>query len=283
MPRRGNESHKAWLIRQCGYMRRQAGIRKLCTQAEVDEIWPKNQRAPVKKWARVYGFCRVWMARQGERNQVDDAAEERMLEALNEEPRVVRLPVTARTVTVYPKSLRTLLWFRGHDWLCGWIATRVYALREAAEAGKLSEDDGIKAPLATLQRAETELADQMCWMARVACTEGPGMPPEAEANGAEVPREALGEDWIDLDPVDLYAIHAAFMEVNAGRMEALERIVKPLRGGGDDDERMSWNVFLGTLSMKLHKDPTELSRDYSLVKLLCMVRLGADPEPEIQA
>ena len=77
------------------------------------------------------------------------------------------------------------------------------------------------------------------------------------------------------------AIHTAFLDVNSGRMEALERIVKPQHGSSTD--RMSWNVFLGTLAMKLHKDPTELAADYSLVKLLSQVRLGRPDPTEFEA
>ena len=272
------ESHKQWLVRQCGYMRRHAEVRLLATADEITEVWPKNQRAPVKKWARVYGFCRIWMARQDSDPSRVDQAEERMLDALNEEPRQVRMPISGRAVSVYPKSLRTLLWFRAHDWLTGWIAARASALREAADEDKLAQAD-VAEPIDVLSRCELELATQLSSMAAVACHEGPGMPPEAEdtAPASEWP----GDDWADIDAIDLYAVHAAFIEVNAGRMEALERIVKPIRAG--ENERMSWNVFLGTLAMKLHKDPTELANDYSLVKLLSQVRLGRPDMEELEA
>lgn len=272
------ESHKQWLIRQCGYMRRHAEVRNLARPEEIAEVWPKNERAPVMKWVRVYGFCRVWMARQDTDPSRIEQAEERMLDALNEEPRQVRLPVSARTVFVYPKSLRTLLWFRAHDWVTGWIAARATAIREAADEGKLEQDD-LGEPVAVLSRCELELAHQLSAMAAVACHEGPGMPAEAE-DTSPVSAWPDGE-WVDIDPVDLYAIHAAFLDVNAGRMEALERIVKPQRAGSN--ERMSWNVFLGTLAMKLHKDPTELASDYSLVKLLSQVRLGKPDMEELEA
>lgn len=272
------ESHKQWVIRQCGYMRRHAEVRGLATPEEIAEVWPKNVRAPVMKWVRVYGFCRVWVARQDTDPSRVDQAEERMLDALNEEPRQVRLPVLGSLVSVYPKSHRTLLWFRAHDWLTGWIAARAAAIREAADEGKLEQSD-LGEPIAVLSRCEAELAQQLSAMAAVACYKGPGMPAEAEDNA---PASSWpGGDFHDIDPVDLYAIHAAFLDVNAGRMEALERIVKPQRAG--QNERMSWNVFFGTLAMKLHKDPTELAKDYSLVKLLAQVRLGRPDVDEFEA
>lgn len=273
------ESHKQWVIRQCGYMRRHAEVRGLAKPDEIAAVWPKNQRAPVMKWVRVYGFCRVWMARQETDPSRVEQAEERMLDALNEEPRQVRMPIAGRTVSVYPKSLRTLLWFRAHDWVTGWIAARAAALREAADNGELTESD-VPDPIAVLDRCELELVHQLGSMAAVACYKGPGMPPEAEINA--LPSDDWpGKLWDEIDAIDLYAVHAAFIEVNAGRMEALERIVKPMRAG--ENERMSWNVFLGTLAMKLHKDPSELASDYSLVKLLSQVRLGRPDMEELEA
>ncbi len=277
-PRRNPESHKTWLIRQCGYMRRHAEIRHLATPDEIAAVWPKNQRVWIREWARAYGFCMVWMSRQDTDPSRVDEAEERMLDALNEEPRQVRLPISGRSESVYPKSLRTLLWFRAHDWVAGWIAARAAAIREAADEGKLEQDD-LPDPISVLARTEVELASQLGAMAAVACHKGPGMPPEAEDTA---PASDWPDDkWTDIDPIDLYAVHAAFLDVNAGRMEALERIVKPQRTGSND--RMSWNVFLGTLAMKLHKDPTELANDYSLVKLLSQVRLGRPDMEELEA
>ena len=272
------ESHKQWVVRQCGYMRRHAEVRGLATPEEIADIWPKSARAPMVKWTRVYGFCRVWMARQDTDPSRIDQAEERMLDALNEEPRSVRMPISGRSVLVYPKSMRTLLWFRAHDWVSGWIAARASAIREAADEDQLEQSD-LAEPIAVLSRCERELGTQLSSMAAVACYEGPGMPPEAEDTAPS--SDWLGEDWTEIDAIDLYAVHAAFIEVNAGRMEALERIVKPQRAG--ENERMSWNVFLGTLAMKLHKDPTELASDYSLVKLLSQVRLGRPDMDELEA
>ena len=277
-PRRKPETPKAWMIRQCGYMRRQAKIRGLATPEEIADAWPRNGRAHTIRWIRTYGFCMQWMARQDTDPSRVDQAEERMLDALNEEPRQVRLPVSAKLLSVYPKSMRTLLWFRAHDWVAGWIAARAAAIREAADNGKLKQDD-LAEPISILGRCEMELASQLSAMAAVACHEGVSMPPEAEDNAP--PSDWPGEEWEDVDPIDLYAIHAAFLDVNAGRMEALERITKPQRSGSND--RMSWNVFTGTLAMKLHRDPTELTRDYSLVKLLAMVSLGRPAMDEIEA
>lgn len=266
-------------MRQCGYMRRQAEVRGLASPEEIATVWPKNQRAPVMKWVRVYGFCRVWMSRQDTDPSRIEEAEERMLDALNEEPRRVRMPISGTSVSVYPKSLRSLLWFRAHDWMTGWIAARAAAIREAADNDELEQHD-LAEPLAVLSRCEEELANQLGSMAAVACHEGPGIPAEAEDDAA-ASDEWPGKEWDDIDAIDLYAVHAAFVEVNAGRMEALERIVKPQRAG--ENERMSWNVFLGTLAMKLHKDPTELASDYSLVKLLSQVRLGRPDMDEFEA
>ena len=57
-------------------------------------------------------------------------------------------------------------------------------------------------------------------------------------------------------------------------MAALELIVQPPKGNGDGTP-MSWNVFVGTLAMRLKTEPERLAKDRSLVSLLAQVRLGS--------
>ncbi len=269
---------KRWLISQCETMRRHVEVRRLATPAQLADEWPTValKRASVHELVRLYGTLRAWVYQQDLMPTGRDQAEETMLEALNEEPRAVVLPVASRKETVYPKSLHTLLWFRQRDWMVGWLAARSHAIRQAADDGEITPEILAK-PLTALAGIEEELAHQLKQMAACACFKGVGLPPEANDS------EWAPEEWQDLDSLDLYSIHSAFLEVNAGRMEALNRIVKPSKKANDTDDRMSWNVFLGTLAVKLQKDPTELARAHSLVKILSMVRLHRSSEEEAQA
>ena len=117
--KRRPEGIRGWLGRQCAFYRRHVEARHLATAEEIAEVWPRNKKASIITWVKTYGSCRVWIARQDSDPNIVDAAEERMLDALNEEPRQVVLPVSGNKVQVYPKSLRSLLWFRAHDWLAG--------------------------------------------------------------------------------------------------------------------------------------------------------------------
>ncbi len=107
---------RQWLERQCGSMRRHIEVRQLATPEEIAEVWPRNKKPSLILLVRTYGYCRVWVARQDTDPTRVEAAEERMLDALNEEPRQLRLPISGELVsgvvrpldespTVLPKEL----------------------------------------------------------------------------------------------------------------------------------------------------------------------------------
>ena len=267
---KGGRGTKAWLIEQCTLYREHVRVRELATPGEVQEIWPP-QSATVKQWIRAYGSLRAWIDMQDGHAGRRDQAEEVMLAALGEEPEQVPLQGGQRVVNVYPKGLKALLWFRQQDWLLGWMAERLDALRGAEERGELDHDK-LPEPVALMRRVEKALAHELATMAAVACHEGPGLgPDELRSDPPQV--------WVDLYTLELYAVNRAFFQVNAGRMEALQRIVKPTKGAADGPEaRMSWNVFMGTLSMRMNIDATKLMEDHSLVKLLAPVGLANSAE-----
>lgn len=236
------------------------------------EVWPRKS-APTVEWIRCYGSLRAWVFDDAQGVSLKGAAEEEMLAALREEPVRTRL-LDGTLVTVYPKGLDTLLWFRARGWFCEWLAARLEALREAATAGTLERSE-IREPVATMERVEHELAFHLAAIAAVATYEGPGGGPYASPE-AEVP-----EQWTEMNPLDLYRIHAAFSQVNAARLDALARIVRPQRSGAEG-QQMSWNVFLGSLAMRLNEDPVRLARDRSLVALLATVRLAREAEPDTE-
>ena len=264
--RKKGPSTKAWLIEQCTLYRNHVRVRELATAAEIAEAWPAKG-ATVLRWIHAYGSFRAWIDTQDDTTGRRDRAEEVMLAALGEEPEQVILQGGQRVVKVYPKGLRALLWFRGQDWLLGWMAERLQALREGEERGELDREL-VPEPVTLMRKVEDALAHELAAMAAVACHEGPGLGPDAL-------RSDPPQEWVDLDTVELYAVNRAFFEVNGGRMEALQRIVKPTKGAADGPEaRMSWTVFMGTLSMRMNVDARTLMEDHSLVKLLAQVGLA---------
>lgn len=258
---------KTWLLRQCDNMERHIVARGYKSERDMDDERP-SKRASTVEWARWYGDLRAFVFDEARAPGRSAEAEERMLAALREEPVDVKL-MAGDEVMVHPKGLDALLWLRARGWLIDWLSARVEALREALDKG---ETDGVAEPVTSLQRLEAELAYQLGACCAVAVTEGPGLGPYRE------PEAELPDRWCDAHPLDLFRVNAAFQEVNAGRLEALARIVRPKKGS--DGGRVSWNVFMGTLAMRLNADPADLARDRSLVSLLATVRLAAESEPE---
>jgi len=260
-----------WVRSQCENMRAHLLARKRVTAEELGAVWPKRSGGIVA-WVQLYGTLRSWVYDDAQAPSAKGAAEEEVLAALREEPVRTRL-LDGTAVDVHPKGLDALLWFRARSWMCDWLAARLEALREAATAGTL-EGSGVREPVTTMEKVEHELAWQLGAIAAVATYPGPGGGPYMD------PQADIPDRWVDLDPLDLYRIHAAFLRVNAVRLEALARIVKPMKGGPTETP-MSWNVFLGSLAMRLNEDPARLARDRSLVSLLATVRLAREAEPEV--
>lgn len=262
-----------WVKAQCENMRRHLLARRRVTDLQLAEVWP-SKRAPTEEWVRCYGTLRAWVYDEAEAQTAKGMAEEQLLAALREEPIRITL-LDGTTADVHPKGLDALLWLRARSWFTEWLAARLEALREAAANGTL-ERSGVPEPVGTMERIERELAYQLGAIAAVATTAGPGGASYMEP-GADVP-----ERWTDMNPIDLFRVHKAFMEVNAARLDALSRIVRPTKPGESGADRMSWNVFLSTLAMRLNEDPAKLARERSLVSLLATVRLAKESEPELK-
>lgn len=266
-------STKAWLKRQCEYLRGHLLARGICDEADIVDSWPDNEdEAPGRRWARCYGTLRGWVWAQDELPSAREDAEERMLQALRDEPETVDLISPPSDdlikVQVHPKGLHALLWFRERDWFVGWLSARLKTITDLANEGKLDESK-IPQPVTTSRRIQGELASQLASIAYVATTPGPGFDGDLADNPPD--------EYLDISPVDLWTINKAFLEVNAGRMEALQAIVGP-KGLKDSDgnRRMSWNVFMGSMAMRLKTDPVTLAKDRSLVSLLATVALSAN-------
>lgn len=258
--------------RACEAMRKHLLARKHVTEDQIEAVWPKG-RADNWAWVECYGSLRAWVWEQSQGMGMRGDAEEKMLAALREEPTQVTL-IDGTVVGVHPKGLDALLWLRARSWLCEWLAARTEALREAVSNGEIERAD-IAEPVTMLERLESELAYQLGAIASVVTHPGPSGGPYQE-QGSEIP-----ERWRDANPLDLYRVHGGFLEVNAARLDALSRIVRPTKSG--NDQKMSWSVFIGTLAMRLDENPATLARDRSLVSLLATTRLAREAEPEIES
>lgn len=267
--RKRGRNVKSWVKEQCEGYRDHIRSRALATPEEVAAVWPPA-KANTEDWIRCYGSLRVWIDTQDTQAGRRDQAEEVMLAALRDEPEQVALGGGQRHVKVYPKGLHALLWFRSQDWLLGWLSDRLEMLREAEERGEL-DHNVIAEPVTFMRTVEEAMGHELAAMAAVACHEGPGLGPDDL-------RDNPGEEWTTLDPVELYAINRAFFQVNAGRMEALQRIVKPPKQADGSTPRMSWNVFLGSLAMRMETDTASLAKHHSLVKLMAQVGLANSAE-----
>jgi len=261
---------RQWVRAQCDNLRAHLLARKRVTEEQIREAWPRKG-APVSEWIRLYGTLRAWIYEEATGVTARGAAEEQVLEALRETPERVRL-LDGTTVDVHPKGLDALLWCRARGWLCEWLAARLEALRQAAADGTLERLE-VPEPVATMEQIEHELAWQLGAIAAVVTHPGPDGGPYMD------PQADIPERWVNVNPLDLYRIHAAFQKVNAVRLEALQRVAKPQRVGGAEAP-MSWNVFLSSLAMRLNEDPANLARNRSLVGLLATVRLARDAEPD---
>ena len=201
--------------------------------------------------------------------QSREEAEERLLEGQRDVP-IELVLLSGLEVSVYPKSLDALLWFRSKDWLVGWIAARIEALREASDRGELAPTDVGMDPPKLITAASERLSLELGRMASEACREGSRL--------SEAPENPFLED---LDPLDVVRIHRAFVEVNGGRLTALEAIVKPPKPGAEG-RPMSWNVFYSTLGRTMKIPAKELMTDHSVVGLLASARLGAPEAPDLE-
>lgn len=251
---------ETWLHDQCARLRSHVLARHLAAPAEVEQATPGGDATPIE-WARWYGQLRAWVWHQDETPSQRQEAEERLLDALHGKPRKVRL-TDGTSVEVYPKGMEALLWFRARDMMLAWLDERVQLLHEAARTNQLDRTE-IPNPSDVLEAATEEMTRQLALLCHMACTPGPALPADADD---EPPQR-----YRDLHVWDLHFINRAWWQVNAAPLADLARIVGKTKGSS---ERMSWNVFQGTLAMRLRVAPEELAQNRSLISLLAQVRLA---------
>lgn len=255
------------LIGWCEVLRSDVDARGLATAAEMDAEMPmRGKRGSMEEWIHYHSNLVAFRRREEWHVTGKDVAEERMLAALDEAPIELRL-LDGTEVSVHPKSHRALMWFRSRDWLVGWIDARVKALQYAADVGELSEGDVPVPPPELVDQATDRLALELARMASQACHPGVALSDDPDDPGS----------FMDTDPIDIMRIHRAYSEVNAGRLSALDVLVKPVKGEGG---RMSWSVFYATLAKDMKIPARELMDEHSAVALLASSRLSIRDIPE---
>ena len=255
---------KRRLVERCESLEEHVLRKRLAAPAELDDYRPARGRAsPVWDWvwwhSQLVRFCGRMESRELESGEADA----QVLAALNDDPQRVALAGGGELheLHVYPKSLPALQHLQLRDQLLSWLAARYEALGEEPVAG-----DGTSS---LRERVADEITTQTLTIAWIVTSEGPGLPfPADPADRPELP-DAIRV----LSPVDVLRIHQAFLEVNAVRLQALERLVSAPRGDAPS-ARPSWAVFVGALSMKLKADPKRLLADRSLASLLAQVKLS---------
>lgn len=234
-------------------MRRHVLSRKLATEAEIAEIMPRKKDKLVE-WIKAYGWFRAWVYSEYTGESGRDRAEQDVIAALNEDPKLVRL-TNGLEVRVYPKGMSALLWFSERDWLLGFLAEQLELVKAIAEHG--AEKSPKRLNVVTMQdRIAAEMARQIGYCARVATTPGAGLPDPIEP-------------WDDLSPIDGVFITSGFREVNTSRLDALNKVARKTKG-----ESVSWSVFYGSMSQKLGVSARDLMENRSLAALLAEARLS---------
>ncbi len=251
-------SQRSWLISQITELAKTCKIRGLASDDEIRATFP-GEDATEQALIIAYGQFRAW-------RWVSDVssgkleAQDSVMDALRDQPVIVKLTDGETELKVYPKSMECLLWFRERDWLLGYLTTFLSDLKTAIAGGSLPKTIGD--PTRLRDRIVQEISDQFELIVGCCVSEGPQLPKPV------VPLEGLS-------PLDYYLVHQGFNECNSTRLMALDSIVRPTGGKG----QTGWNVFYGTMSHKLGRPAKDLMSNQSLASLIAEARL-ATPDLE---
>lgn len=259
---------KADWIGDCLHKERHLLARKLASEGELATTRPKTRSASLEQWIRHYAKLGQLLGREDDRALFlgHSEADGQMMAVLSEDPLEVSIvrdgegpPVMVR---VYPKAfLPLLVFFRARDWLVTLLADRYHGLIQ----------DGKPSDIELLERIAAEIAYQQMLLAWGACTPGRALPFAPED------RPDIPAPFTEATPTDLLRVHEAFIRVNVGQLQALDRLVAPSKGAVG--ERPSWSIFFGKLAVKMKVPLERLLRDQSLAAILATVKL-ASPDGE---
>jgi hypothetical protein len=256
---------KRELREKCQRLEAAVRERGLATEAELAEYRPKPRDKDDFTWVFWYGQLIRFTGRLEQRELVSAEADGLIIAALRADPREVKLSDPPhQVVQVYPKSFEALLNVHARDQLIGWLAARNAVCRQSVNGADV---------MALLERLAAELAYQQLLMVWTATAPGKidyyGLPFAVEDDRPEIP-----ESLRSISPWDIVRVHQAFLDVNATRLQALEKLIQPTReetGGG----RPAWSVFIGSMALKWRVDPVRLMRDHALIQILATAKIAA--------
>jgi len=277
---------KRELAGNCARLRSHIIARAFASHEELIEIWPrlcgceglspcaKCLRARKEAWWETRCQLMKFMGRAEFFSSTTEEAEEEILKAANEEPKRVVL-LSLDEVTVYPKCMDALQWFRMHDMGVSLLQTYMDVMSASLEEGWTEQE--AEHPFDLIKRTDVEIGLQLRTMCYAACNYGI----RVDREEIDSPDFELPELFANIDAIDVARLHKYFYEVNVIRLNYLPYLMGPTKPG--EDKRMSWNVFYGTMANQLNSDMRSLMRDRSLVSLLAQVRLATPTIQDLKA
>lgn len=259
------------LRRACERIEKRVQYKRLADEDELAEYRPGGSENKEKRglwpWIRWYGMLLQFLVREEQRDRslvggdgetTEEQwrrADEEIVRAMRSAPSRLRLTTplhdnggTVEYVSVYPKSFEALVELYDRHCAIAWLTQRHPLLLDTDAAG-----------LELAGRALKEIVFQNQVCAWIICTPGARLP-------FDDPPVDVPEMWKGIDTADLQRIQQVHIVVNALRLSALDKFVRPR--GDDDDERLSWSIFGGVMAERLKRPANELLRDMSLSELV---------------
>lgn len=203
--------------------------------------------------------------RQAVREEEGDA-----LDTLRGVPERVELlePVTLEdaeaalsVVCVYPKSWTALVVCHELNLRLGYLSGHI-----ERRAGLITVDE-LELTAAAWRRVQRYLS-RLVW---IVTHPAAGLPYDPVSTPDPEPPH-----WVTLlSSVDLHRIVAAYQQVNAVRLVALDKLVAPDPEAGQSVQRPSWSIFFTTAASELGIRERDLMDDYDLPGLVAKLRLNA--------
>ena len=264
---------------RCKEIERHVVWRRLASDDELRDYRPGGKQNPERRtlwgWIRWHSLLVAWLQRETrapeKETQPRDAqvawqrADEAILDILRAKPAVLALTRAVdgyADLAIHPKSFEALLECHARQLAIMFLQDRRAALLEhSANPGDLE----------LVARAADEIIYHTQVCAWIAAHPGVRLPFPSGEFKPDLP------DWVQaLDPVDVARILNTYATVNALRLNYLDEILKP----DGEAKRISWSVFMGTMSHHLHRPASELFRDVSLAELLATAAAAAVPHQE---
>ncbi len=259
------------LKERCALIDETVRYKKLATDDELAAYKPggeENQAKDLGAWVFYFANLVRFLGREEmkevRRDIAGDGAQRTVLDALRDAPVYLELqPIgeaEPRKLAAYPKSFESLLEIDLHDQAINWLNEQSQKLR------------GLPIPVSAeaLAAVDREILHQYQLIVFSATHPGAGLPFPADD-----PPKVLPE-WIrELNPVDVFRIHRAFITCNVIRLQSLYMLLE-LKIGETQPDRLSWATFFSTRAEESGIEPQTLMRDRSLGSQIATALIAAE-------